>query len=408
MFSATTQNIEIPVNELDLVQSTDPILSYDPLVGDTLCHIRAVYLAYLFQKNSNIGLTKEERRFLEFSNILNQSRLTDYDEFGVISFEATYNKNDLKTIFKKNISNTKMDDFIVTSKKHVATAALIFLFEQCQEMIFTIDKNSIKRDMALSGKNIPVIHFYYSVKMMLYSTAMLNLPLIVNLRRLYTEKDGYLLQGGDSLVYRYNKQNAKFTLQEKIEDGNEAGVLFDMVSLYVKQDTPIEEAQEKCEPDKLGKLEKYGAFIQCFKELDITQLIMLCATSHSPYPKIERSINREELPDKDVKVIPAESEGKIRLNLCSSQEQDRMIADASKYGFFRDKSDIYIQANKEKQQRIRTNKTYSLFVDHVSAARIQDSAIKMVELLTKCKNLTVPRTFELHEYQKCKSTNSPG
>src|SRR5438105_4196407 len=94
------------------------ILSYDPLVSDTACQNRAVYLAALALRiKTGNKLNTEDLEALKAASILTQTKLIQRHNFGYIIKEITDVSRIPEECISRDASNTAKKKFLAQNKK---------------------------------------------------------------------------------------------------------------------------------------------------------------------------------------------------------------------------------------------------------------------------------------------------
>ncbi|HLD74564.1 MAG TPA: hypothetical protein VJB34_06670 [Bdellovibrionota bacterium] len=296
----------MPNNEND-GNIENKILSLDPLVGDSLCQTRVPYLIYLLQKlRENKPLTEEEKKqedkYIENCDILTQTRNVSRDDFGLIVEEVTDTQR-IPNIDTKSLSNNSLNKLLAESRGFVASKTIDFLKRECSGLTYEdgleneflkqkikckdgIEREFQKQKIKRYGKDIPILSFYLSTKLMLHYAARKKIPLVINLKRLLRDKnEDYSLLGAVSLCYQSCEK--KFVLSKLNTLKNDLVIAFDIYSCL-----PEEQAETISSP---FDMRNFDTFIRNFKSLEIDEVILMCACIHSQFPKtatIEEDINK--------------------------------------------------------------------------------------------------------------------
>lgn len=334
------------------------IVSIDPLVGDSACHIRAVYQAYLASKSS---LTDLEVEYLNFAEFLTTVKQVERDAFEII-IEEKIDSDKVKT---KAISQAEM----AKRKKLVADMAIKFFEESCEKLQQVEIKNLGKRIMKASKVDFPVLSLYLSAKMMLYACSVNKIPLFVYLKRLTGEENQYKLDSSNVYSYEYSEDVSAFVPAVLAED--KSGVAIEMISCRVSGTETMDD------------------LVMQLTQQDVATLIMIMAAGHDQYPKLVKTEDKLRESDADLKDLPVTNDFKVDLRVASASEYNQLCRVAFKYGMFGENA-RYAQVEKATKSQMRTS-TSIVYIDHSYCATLKKVNEKNQALQKKCEGLIVAR-----------------
>ncbi|MDR3477907.1 MAG: hypothetical protein P4M14_07740 [Gammaproteobacteria bacterium] len=380
------------------------IVQYDPLVSDTACHTRAPYLIYLARKTKAAELSQEEKNYLAACETLTSARSQKRDAFDIITEERTDSSKIPARYIPKESSNTKKNTFLAQQKTLVAKATIAFLQDNCQEMVLEGPPESYTFNIPQCKLQIPVLPLYVSAKMMLYSAASQNIPLVVNIKRLKLQEENFQLEGASSLVYAFDSEKKRFASQDASDD--QEAIAIDMVSCHIPN--------TEDEVNGFLTAETFSIFLEAFKKEDIALLVMIAAAGHPQYPvsaeppkmanpKVSDKSSGSAASSSAAASSPAVEEKlaapvSINLNECSTKEFQQLTNLARQYGFFRENAQ-YIRISKDGVLS-RTKTCIPFFIDHIRASTVNTAKLATATLHELRDNLREPKETLLEGFKK--------
>lgn len=300
------------------------ILANDPLVGDTACQNRAVYLAYLARKvRRNKCLNQAELEFIENCRELTEAKATTRNSMGIIIDERGKNLKDLDAVtFPENCkSNNAKNTYLAQKKQAVAAESLSFLIRKTRQMTFFSPLPSpgdSPSTLSINNVRVPVMPFYYSVKMMLNIVNRKAIPIVALVRRV--QGDGELL--GEAMVL-YTKQDGQYQARRLSEEAGESSLIKEAIKVEFVSKVKPSDGDNACET-----LQSFEDYLVAFMEKNILSTILLYGGNHDLYPK-RTNINGENLFE--LNPGPSDEGGLLNLDGCSLAEYRELkrLADAA-------------------------------------------------------------------------------
>lgn len=305
------------------------ILCCDPLVSDTACQIRAIYLVYLYHNIlQKTELSHEEKQFINDCELLSQDILTIYqnDIQGFILTQMS--KGDIKFIDEKGneLSKNQKTVLIANVKSKVASMGIEFIRRYSHasddfQSFFGAESTYISS----SKIRIHVLPCYLNTQLMLRSLKQNNFLLIVNLTRIHIHDNQKKIIGSAIICYRYsNNQLLAITANDTMR--YEPAVTINMYSTLVLNS---ENHYTQIEP--FFSCPELSCFTNGFRQLDLSKIIMMCAAAHEQLPKSVKYSNNDFTPGvfPDINKI---SEIYFNLEQCTKSQFQLMLHTAKNYG----------------------------------------------------------------------------
>lgn len=291
------------------------ILANDPLVGDTACQNRAVYLAYLARKvRRNKPLKQTELDFIENCRELTEAKQTTRNAFGIITDERGKNLNDLDAIVfpEEAKSNKSKNRYLAQKKQAVAAESLGFLIKKSRGMSFFAPlptEDNPPSTIAINDVRIPVFPFYVSMKMVLNIVNRKAIDVVALVRRVQGNGDDGVLLGSARVLY--TKRDGRYQAMRLNDADEEASLIKEAIKVEF-----VSKVTQPSEPDKerFEGVQSFDDYLLNFMKKDILQQILLYGGNHSLYPartKInDTSVFEQEPPVKDEALL-------FNLDVCS-------------------------------------------------------------------------------------------
>ena len=311
------------------------ILKNDPLIGDTACQNRAIYLVCIAERvRLGIPLTKEEEQFLEDCEFLTKIKKdTEYylkiqNEGIIIKKEEIGKSLDLSSaLFPASVkSKCARDRYISQKKAEVAKASLLFMLKNLADLQIsaemTPDNEYTFGALTISNNSIPIFPFYLSVKLFIKILNNKGIDLVVT--ALVVQKTGDGLEscnivGNEKILYR--KQNNQYRpelLSRAVSEEKEAVEIVFVEAYSAGAEVP-----------------NYAAYLDNFQSEDILEKILRYGGNHPQYPTGSSMRMKEKMRLFGSTVAPYQGEKPIVMNDCSLADFEKMKALADETGIMR-------------------------------------------------------------------------
>jgi hypothetical protein len=294
------------------------ILAIDPLVGDTACQNRAVYLAYLARKvRRNKPLNSIELEFIENCRVLTEVKDTQRNEFGVITSERSKKLEALNpAVFPDNVkSNTSKNTYLSQKRRVVAEQSLAFLINKTKGMTFfapLLRPANPPATLPMNNVPVPVLPFYLSLKMMLNIVNRKAIDIMAVVTRVQGEGDDCVLLGKAMVLY--SKRDGRYQAMRLSNLEADAPLIKEAIKVEFVSKV---KSDEKIAKDCREALPLFNKYLSDFMEKDILKLILLYGGNHDLYP------NRTKINGDNVfKLAPEPLDESMLFNLdvCSLAE----------------------------------------------------------------------------------------
>lgn len=301
------------------------ILTSDPIIGDVACQNRAVYLAYLFQKiGRQKALSDADLAFINLASNLSEILIQEREPCELIKDFRTPNPSKLPNKFPAEFasSNKKKQTYLVETKQSVAELCLQFMEKKVEKkMEFeddVLDVNKNRKEMRSciisSGKPIPVVPFYASVKMALNIINRRSIDIVAVVRYIdATDPENRVLLDKAEILYQ-KTEGRYLPSPDQITD------LGGFSDISQRRSAIQVEFVEMYNPNK-ARL-NFDDYIQAFKQEDILEKIMIYGGNHQQLlPAAEEKLAPSLAFFKNTAVNP-NANVNFNVNACSIQEYE--------------------------------------------------------------------------------------
>jgi len=319
----------MPTNTLtELLQF---ILTLDPLVGDTACQLRAMFLVHLYhqaeqQANQQNFSLLEHKSFFDSALLLSNYDLKEEDSIYIPT---------PKVIKHNNLGK---------HKKAVASKCVTFASDyQAKHMNFEHYQPASPPYISTSHQKIPLIPCYISTHSMLRFLSNSGYLLLIDMRRLRKEEQKYTFLGAGCIAYRVQDQAVAIPVEQMRAIQYEPGICISMASYIQDEQTCTDKMIEP-----LFSMPCFTEFLTAFKEnINMITLVMMAAAAHPQYPLNSTRFSSPAVSDamkRDFQVIPEDTNtaeplevnlsSDTDLNVCTREQFRGLCRLASRYGLF--------------------------------------------------------------------------
>ncbi len=319
------------------VELFNTILSCDPLISDTACQLRVIYLLHLYQAIQAHRISDEALRYIQDCYTLTQVSEKVIDPILEVAISQ-------RTVIPKGMrfydsahqeitSKNKKEGLIAGLKAKVASESIEFIrhFQSSKDSFVDYFNKDNALFISSSQQKIPLLPCYINTQLMLRALKEERGLLIVNMKRIIVAADKTKRMNTEMICYRYDRLG--FLALSAPPDKtllSEPAVTIDMYSSIVQS---CEENESSIEPLFLEN--NFSEFIAGFSALDIATIIMMCAAAHDQLPTTAKgataAVARDFAPGLFLESTKV-SEVIFDLDVCSKEQYQRLHQTAITYG----------------------------------------------------------------------------